>query len=77
MICLHRGLESKHSLNPVGTNGGWGMVTFGIYNFAMGLFVCFVLRERRIMILAGHLAGAVGINPVGSMVVLYTVCLFN
>ena len=55
----------RRSLSPVGTDGGWGMVTPRSCSFAMGRFVCFAGGERQIS------AGASGIDPAGSMIALH------
>ena len=58
---------------PVGIDGGCGMVTSKSCSLVMGRFVCFAGGDRRIMMSAGRLVGASGINPVGSMTVSYAV----
>lgn len=55
------------SLIPVGTINEWGMVISRSCSFGMGRFFCVAGDERQIIMSAGPLRGASGINPaVGS-----------
>jgi hypothetical protein len=60
----------RRSLSPCwGTvsDGGWGVVMLRSWSLAMSWFVCLVGGDRRITMSAGHLEGASGMSPVGSI----------
>ena len=52
----------RHSLGPVGTDGGCGMVASKSCSLAMGWFICFAHGEKRIVISAGRLVLGAGLG---------------
>ena len=65
----------RGSLSPVVcTDGGCGMVTCKSCSLAIGCFLCSAGGERWIIISAGRLVGAFGINPIGSMMMAGIPC---
>ena len=65
---IARGFKlTRCSLSPVGTDGGYSMVTSkkSSCSLATGWFICFASSERQIIISsAGHFVGKSRINPV-------------